>query len=96
MKDNEESKLIIEIDRKLAVLINSVSQEVKSNDEFKFEMKKTIDSTQSRLREIEIWKSKTEVNQEDDKFLKQTVIRWVVAGMLTSIGSAVALFIKLT
>jgi hypothetical protein len=87
MTRDEESALLIKIDKNLDVLINDVNREVKSNDEFKIEIKKTIDSTQVRLREIEIWKSKTEVAQEDGKFIKQTIIRWVIANMLTSVVS---------
>ena len=88
MTKDEESALLIKIDKNLDVLINKVNTEVKSNDDFKIEIKKTIDSTQSRLREIEIWKSKTEVSQEDDKFIKRTVIRWVITSILTTLAAA--------
>lgn len=94
--DAEDRNLIIEIDKKLGILINDVNREMKSNDEFKVEIKKTIDSTQTRLREIEIWKSKTEVAQEDNKFIKQTIIRWVVANMLTSIATVAGMIYLFT
>ena len=96
MSPEEESRLIVEMDKKLDVLINSVNKEVKSNDEFKAEVRKTTDSTQTRLREIEIWKSKMEVSQDDFKTIKVSIIRWVISGMLTSIvgGGLAAIIIK--
>lgn len=87
MTRDEESALLIKIDKNLDMLINDVNREVESNDEFKKEIKKTIDSDQVRLREIEIWKSKTEVEQENSKFIKQSIIRWVIANILTSVGT---------
>ena len=96
MTNEEESKLLIEMDKKIDVLINNLRLESKSNDEFKAEVRKTTDSTQTRLRSIEIWKSVTEVEQENTKFIKRTIIRWVIANMLTSAASIVGLVFLLT
>jgi len=97
MPSSEESKLIINIDKNLEVLIHRFDQEIKSNDEFKAEIKETVSDTQKRLRIVEDWKSKTEVKQEGDKFMKQVIIRWVVANLLTTVSAiAGAIYILLS
>lgn len=96
MPASEENKLIIKIDKNLQVLISRFDQEIKSNDEFKAEIKSTIDNTQTRLRDIEIWKSKTEVKQEDEQFIRRSVIKWVVGNILTTALSVVGVIYLLT
>lgn len=96
MPNDADKNMIIEIDKKLGILISRFDQEIKSNDEFKAEVRSTIDDTQTRLREVEIWKSKTEVKQEDEKFVKQTVIKWVVANILTTAAAVVGIVYLLT
>lgn len=91
MPSSEESKLITNIDKKLDVLISKVDIEIESNKSFKSDIKSEMTTVHDRIRVIELWKSKMEVNQDDFKLIKQSIIRWVVTGMCTSIVAALAI-----
>ena len=91
MPSAEESRLIANMDKKLDVLISKVEIEIDANKVFKSDVKSDVTSMQDRIREMELWKSKMEVNQDDFKLVKQSIIRWVVSGMLTSVIAALAI-----
>jgi len=54
MTDNEDKNLIIEIDKKLTVLISKVDTEIKLSTEFKTEMKGEITKLLERVRGLEL------------------------------------------
>ena len=89
MTPDEQTKLIINIDKNLLVLINRVNQEIDSNKDFKDEVRAVNSDQEKRLRAVEDWKSITEVKQENEKFMKRTMIRWVAANIVTA-ASAIA------
>ena len=83
MQERSDTRLIIEIDKKLGILIHAVESESKINAEFKAETKIDLTALQDRVRMIELWKSGAEINQEDFKQVKNSIIRWLVGTMLT-------------
>ena len=91
MPSAEESRLILNMDKKLDILISKVEIEIDANKGFKTDVKAEVSQIQDRIRVIELWKSKMEVNQDDFKLVKQSIIRWVVSGMLTSVIAALAI-----
>lgn len=86
----ERERLIISMDKKIDVLIAKFDAETKSNATHRTEIKDSMSSMQDRVRVIELWKSKMEVNQDDFKMVKHSIIRWVVGGMLTTLVAATA------
>jgi len=91
MPSAEESRLIANMDKKLDILISKVEIEIDANKGFKSDVKAEVSQIQDRIRVMELWKSKMEVNQDDFKLVKQSIIRWVVSGMLTSVIAALAI-----
>ena len=91
MPNAEESRLIANMDKKLDILISKVEIEIDANKGFKSDVKAEVSQIQDRIRVMELWKSKMEVNQDDFKLVKQSIIRWVVSGMLTSVIAALAI-----
>ena len=49
-----ETELIIEIDKKLGILINKVDTEIKMSSEFKSDVKAEIATLQDRVRSLEL------------------------------------------
>ncbi len=91
MPSNDESRLITSMDKKLDILISKVDMEIEANKGFKNDVKGEVSKIHDRIRGLELWKSKMEVSQDDFKLIKQSIIRWVVTGMLTSVMAAIAI-----
>jgi hypothetical protein len=89
------AKKLIEVDKKLDVLINTVNHENNASREFRLKTEKDMDSVFQRVRTIEIEQASNRTNQDDFKTVKNSIIKIVITAMfsIVTVAGALAFFI---
>ena len=75
---NEDRSLIVEIDKKLGILIGKVEAEAKISHEFKGEVKTEISKIQDRVRTLELTDATNSSAMESFTQIKNSLIKWFV------------------
>lgn len=99
METPEKTQLLIEVDKKLDILISGYENDKIANREFKRETREAINELGKdtkaerskifeRLNKIEEWKAGMMVDQKTISSVKDSIVKWVIGSMLTLIGSS--------
>jgi hypothetical protein len=86
--DKELTKLVISLDKKIDVLINSFTHESEAMRLFRINTDKSIDDHEKRLRELELDFKGDKSIRDDYKSIKDSLIKIVIGGMVGIIGIA--------
>jgi hypothetical protein len=91
MPNDADKNMIIEIDKKLGILISKVEDDIKASSEFKSEVKTEISKLQERVRALELTEAGNEAIMSTFVQVRNTLIKWFVGIACATLAGAYVL-----